>query len=116
MDIGLNRPAIIPPTIVTTMEFLMMELLKCLWVMENVDRGLLRSATLPLAIADFITVVMMVEVNLDLNRPATLPITIVEFIICFGNGRGGSRSKDISYSSKDVVSCHPKMAPLFIYL
>ena len=75
------RPDIIPPTIVTTMEFLMEKVLKCLQVVEYVDTDLLRSATLPLAIAYIITVVMFVEVNLGHKIPATLSIAIMEFII-----------------------------------
>ena len=80
-DIGIVRTDILPPTIVTTMLFLVIKVLKYLCVMEDTEIGLLRPATLPLAIAEFIIAVMMVEVNLGLNRPATLYLAIVEFII-----------------------------------
>ena len=75
------RPVIIPPNIVTTMTFLMIRVLKCLQVMEDVDKGLLIPVTLPLSIADSIIVVMMVEVDLGFKRPSTLPLAIVEFFI-----------------------------------
>ena len=50
-------------------------------VMEEVCIGLLRPATLPLKILEFIIVVTMVEVDTDLKIPATLSLTMVEFII-----------------------------------
>ena len=75
------RPAILPPTIVTKMVFLMMKVFKCLWVMEDVEIGLLRKSTLPLSIVEFIIVVTMVEVNIGLKRPDTIYLAILEFII-----------------------------------
>ena len=63
------------------MLFLIMKVLKCLWVMEDVDIGLLGPATVYLVNAEFIIVVMMVEVYLRINRTATLSIELVEFIV-----------------------------------
>ena len=40
LGIGIKRQAITPPTILTTMVFMMMDLLECLRVMEDVDLGL----------------------------------------------------------------------------
>ena len=79
--ISINIPAIIPLTIVTTIVFLMTKVLKCLRVMENMDIGILRISTLPLAITDFIIAVTTRELYLGLNIPVTLPLKIVDFII-----------------------------------
>ena len=57
---GIIIPAIIPPTVVTTMKFMMTNFLKYLLVMEDVDIGILRSATLPLVTIEVIIVVMLV--------------------------------------------------------
>ena len=46
LDIGIKKSAICPPIIVMTMVFLMMKLLECLWVMEEVDLGLKIPATI----------------------------------------------------------------------
>ena len=82
LDIGLERPAILPPTIVTMMVFLMMKVLECLQVMEDMDIGLLRKATLPIATTDLIIVVIkvvtMVEVDIGLNISAIITIAILE--------------------------------------
>ena len=78
--IGIVIPSILPPTIVTTLVFLTMKVLKCLWMIKYVDLGLLRPSTLPLEITDFIIVVTMVEVDLGLKILATLSLEIVEFI------------------------------------
>ena len=75
------RPAILPPTIVTTTVSPMMKVLQCLRVMEDVDIGLLIPATIPLAVADFIILVTMVDVDLGLKRPATISLKNFEFII-----------------------------------
>ena len=80
-EIGLVRRSIPPPTVVTTMEFLMKKLLKCLCVMEDVEIGLLRPATLPLTIAEVIILVKMIEVDLGHKRPSAISLAIVEFII-----------------------------------
>ena len=56
LNIGLERPVIIPTTIIMTMVFLMIKVFECLWVMEGVDIGFLRPATLPLEIIGFIMV------------------------------------------------------------
>ena len=72
---------ILPLTIITTIVFMMMKFLKCLWLMEYVDIDLLRPANLPLTIVEFKLVVTMVEVNLGLNKTDTVSIKIVEFII-----------------------------------
>ena len=81
LDIVIKILAIINSTIVTMMVFLMMKLLKCLRVMEDVDIGLLRPVTLHLVIAEFIIVVIMVEEDLSFLRPTTITLIIVEFII-----------------------------------
>ena len=81
LDILLKRPAIILPTIVTMMVFLMIESLKCMRVKEDLDLDLLRKATLNIEIVEFITVMMMVEVDIGLKRPSTLPPAILEFFI-----------------------------------
>ena len=60
LDIGLVRPVIITPTIITTMIFHRMKLLKCMQVMEDLDIGILRSDTLPPEIEEFIIVVIVV--------------------------------------------------------
>ena len=59
----------------------MMKGLKCIWVTEDVDIGLLRPATLPLAITEVIIVATMVEVDLGHKRPDTIYLKILEFII-----------------------------------
>ena len=79
--IGLVIPDIIHPTIITMMVFVMMKFLKFLQVMEYIDIGLLRPATLPLAITAFFIIVTMLVVDLGLKRPGTLYILIVKFII-----------------------------------
>ena len=81
LDIVLDRPYIIPPIVVTAMLFKIMKYLKCVQVLEYVDICILRPLTIPIAIADFIIVVTMLEVNIGLKRPATLPLSTLEFII-----------------------------------
>ena len=75
------RPSIIPPTIVTTIGFMITEVLKCLWVMEAVDIGILMPATVTLATPGFIVVVAIVEVYLGHERAETIYLTIVGLII-----------------------------------
>ena len=77
------RPTILPPTIVTIVVFMIMKVLKCLKVMEGMDIVPLITDTLPLTIADFIIVVIIVEVGICLNRAATPSLSIVEFIFLF---------------------------------
>ena len=60
LDIGLKRPAIINSTTLTTVVFMIMKVLECLRVTEDLDIGLLSPATLPLAIAEFIILVIKV--------------------------------------------------------
>ena len=60
LDISLKITDILLPIIVMTMLFIMMEVFECLWVTEDVDLGLNRSAILPLAIMEFIAVVIKV--------------------------------------------------------
>ena len=118
------RPAILPPTIITRMIFVIMKVLNYLQVTEDVGIGLLIRANLTLAITEFIIVVPMVEVDLGIKRQATLFITIVVFIILvlmvkvelgikrpstvpffncvtrvYVDGRGGYRSQTIQYLS-----------------
>ena len=71
-------PDILPPTGITKMEFLMMKVLKCLRVMEDMDMGFLRPSTIPLVIADILMVVMLVEVDICHKIPATLLLKNVE--------------------------------------
>ena len=75
------RPFILPPTIATTMVFLITKILKCLQVVEDVEIGLSRADIIPLAIADFIIVMIMVYIYLGLKKPDTITLAIVEFII-----------------------------------
>ena len=81
LGIGIKRPAITPPTILTTMVFMMMEFLECLGVMEDMDLGLKWPATISLKITEFIIVVLKVvtteEMDIFLKTPDTLPLTIV---------------------------------------
>ena len=87
LDIGLDRTAILPPTIVMTMVFIMMNILECLQVMEDVDVGLLIPPTLALAILEFIIMVIgvvnIVEVDIGLKIPDTIPIVIVDQDLIF---------------------------------
>ena len=75
------KPAIITLANVTTVVFLMIKCLQFLWVMEDMNTGLLIPATLPLAITVFIIVVTMLDMDIDLKRPATLSLAVVDFII-----------------------------------
>ena len=72
------RPAILPPTIVTTMKFLITKFLKCLQAMEDVEIDLLRLATITLVTTEVIIVVMLVKVDVGYKRPNTLPLSIVD--------------------------------------
>ena len=47
MDVVIERPAILPPTIVMTMVSLIMKVLKFIRVIEDMDMGLLRPNTIP---------------------------------------------------------------------
>ena len=76
--IGIVSLDILPPIVIKTMGFLMTKLFKCLCVVEDVYIGLLRPATLPLAIVEFIILVLMLKVELCLKRPAIFPLIIVE--------------------------------------
>ena len=82
LDIGVNIPAIIPPTIIITLVFLMMEVLECLRVMEDMDLVLNRPATLTISIMEFIVVVIKVvimdEVDIGIKRPATITLEIMD--------------------------------------
>ena len=80
LEIDIERPAILPLAIVTKMVFMIMKVLKCIRVMEDLDIYILIPATLPLSIMEFIIVVKMVEVYTCLKRTANLPLVIVEFI------------------------------------
>ena len=59
----------------------MMKVLDCLLLIEDVDLGLKKPATLPISIVEFITVVIKVvimeEVDIGLKRPANIPIETV---------------------------------------
>ena len=83
-DIILERPAIILPTIVMMMLFLMMEVLECLRVMEDIDLCLNILVSLPFTFMSFIymviEVVMVEEVDIFLQRPATNPLKIMELV------------------------------------
>ena len=59
------------------MEFLTTKVLKFLWVMDDVDIGILRPATFPLAIVEVIIVLMIPEVDLVHKIPATLYLAIM---------------------------------------
>ena len=77
LDIGVVRPDILTPTILTVILFWRMKVLKCLHFMEDMDRGLLRPANIPLVIVDFITVVTILEADLGLNIPATITLAML---------------------------------------
>ena len=77
-DIGIKRSAILPPIILMLIVVMILKFLNCMWVMEDVDIGLLRPSNLPLAILDCIILVTMEEVDIGLKRPSTIPISIVE--------------------------------------
>ena len=64
LDICLKVPVISSPTIIMSMLFLMMELLDCFWVTEEVDLGHKRPGTLNLEIVEFIIVVVK-EVKME---------------------------------------------------
>ena len=66
-------PAILPPTAIMKMGFPKNKFLKCIWVMEEVDIGLLRPDTITQLIAE----VMII----GLLSPANLPLVILEDII-----------------------------------
>ena len=67
------------------MVFLNMEVLECLWVMEEVDIGLKIPDTLPPEIAEFIfvniKVVMMEGVDIGLKIPDTLLLEVLEQVL-----------------------------------
>ena len=76
-----ERPAIHPLAIIMNMVFLLMEFLECLQVLEEVDLFLKIPVTLPLAIVEFIImvikVVKMEEVGIGIKTPSTLPLEIL---------------------------------------
>ena len=76
LDIGIERQAVHPHTIVTMMIFLMMEVSECLQAMEDMDLGLKRPAAIPLGFMDFIVavtdMVIMEEVDIYLSRDRPL--------------------------------------------
>ena len=82
LDIGLEIPSICPPILVTTMVFMIMKVLECLRVMEDVAISLKRLASIIIATVEFIVMVnkavMMGEVYIGLKIPATLPLEIME--------------------------------------
>ena len=74
-------PAIILPTIVRMVVFMMMKIMQCLQIMKYVDIGLLIKSTLLLAIADFIIVLTLLEVDISINRPATISPSIMKLVL-----------------------------------
>ena len=72
LNIGIKIQEIIPPTIVTMIIFPTLQVLKCIWVMEDVDIGLVIPATLTISIMDF-----LVEVDICIKRTGTLHIAIM---------------------------------------
>ena len=74
LDVCLDMPAIIFPTIITMIVFPMMKVLKGLQVMEDVDIGILRPSTLPLSIMYFIIAMTLADVDIGINRSVTLPL------------------------------------------
>ena len=75
------RIVVIPPTITTTVVFPIIKVLQYTQVTEDVYTGLLRPANLPLATAELIILVTIVEVDIGLNKMATVYLTIVDFIM-----------------------------------
>ena len=80
LDIDIEIPYIIPPTITTTMLFLMTKVLNFLRLMEDMDIYILITATFTLSIMEFIIVTNMLEVYTCIKRPANFPLVMVEFI------------------------------------
>ena len=75
-DIGLIRPVIIPPVIVTTaIKVLKKNIWKCLRERKVVSIGLLRLSNLPQLIVKVVKVV-----DIDLKRPVTTTKVITEFV------------------------------------
>ena len=71
LDLGLIRPAILPPALVTTMtKVTKNNFLKFLWVRKVVEIGLLKLATIPQ--------VMVKCLDTGLKRPANPPQVIAE--------------------------------------
>ena len=64
------------------MVFLIVEVLECVRLIEDMDLGLKRLATLPIAIMENISmvieVVIMEEVDIGINIPATLNLIIMD--------------------------------------
>ena len=67
LDIGIKRPGIHTPTIIMVMIFMIMKVLECLRVIEDVGIGLLTPDTLPLANTEFIIAVTMLEVDIGIK-------------------------------------------------
>ena len=75
-DLGLLRPSILPPAVVTTTKkVLKKDFLKCLLVRKVVDIGLLISATFPYVIVEVVEVMEIV-----IERTSTVPQVIVEVV------------------------------------
>ena len=81
LDIGLNIIATPPNTSVPAMVFQMMKVLKYMWVMEDLDIGILRPSTRTLATTYFILLVTMVDLDIGLKIIAKFTIEIVVLII-----------------------------------
>ena len=73
------RPAIIPPTFVTTIvKLLKNKVLKFLSLMKDMDIGLLMPATLYQVISEDTIVLMFSYMDIGHKRSAILPLKIVE--------------------------------------
>ena len=81
LDIDHKIPAILSLTIVTTMVFLMIKLLKCLQVIKDLVIGFLRPDTLSPAIAEQ-QLMMMGLVCIGLRQTTLPPITQVTMVDC----------------------------------
>ena len=85
LDIDLKIPAISPPTIVMKMVFLMLKVLGCLRLMDDIYLGINITATIPIEIVDFIDVVLklvkMEKVDICLKIKYNLPLAIVKQVL-----------------------------------
>ena len=79
---------------------MIMEVLECMWVTEEMDLGLKKPATITLKTMEFIVkaigVVTMEEAELGLKRPATLTLSMVnEVLMVMGEVDIGIRPDDL---------------------
>ena len=76
LNISIDRPKALPPTIAMAILFLMTKVLKCLRVMEDVYISILIQSTRPLEIVELTLILMMVEAYIGFKRTANLPLVV----------------------------------------